>query len=126
MIQKPLKEPYEKLLNTSYSINNECQVCEALTRGTKNLTKVESRTRKWAAGATVADIRGKIVECAWWLKKEGYKDSTIRMCVRNLKRLMKLGANLYDPENVKETIANQSTWCGSTKANIVDAYNAFT
>ena len=47
------------------------------------------------------------------------------MRVRKLKRLMKLGANIYDPENVKEIIANQTSWSASTKACIVDAYGTF-
>jgi len=59
------------------------------------------------------------------LKKEGYKDSTIHMRSRNLKRLVKLGADIFEPESVKETIANQSSWSVSTKANIVDSYNTF-
>ncbi len=99
-----------------------------MTEGSKNLPEVETRAEKQAARTTKPDkatIKGKIVEFAWWLKKEGYAESTIWMRARNLRRLVKLEANLYDPESVKEIIANQSSWCVNTKANIVDAYQTF-
>jgi len=41
-----------------------------------------------------------------------------------LKRLLRLGANLYDPESIKEIIATQE-WSASRKANAVDAYTSF-
>ncbi|MEM2988278.1 MAG: hypothetical protein QXK26_04505 [Candidatus Bathyarchaeia archaeon] len=48
---------------------------------TKNLV-AEPRNEKRAAGATriedvSAEAKGKILEFAWWLKKQGYKESTI-------------------------------------------------
>ena len=115
-----------KDLNVFPHYNSDCQVCVD-EKKMKNLVKVETR-QKQAAGATKpleAEIRGRIIEFAWWLKKEGYKDSTIKIRSRNLKRLVKLGVNLYDPESIKEIIANQSSWCVGTKANFVDAYNTF-
>jgi integrase len=94
------------------------------------LAEVETRIEKRVAGATTklsqAEVKGKIIEYAWWLKKEGYADSTVHVRSRNLRRLAKLGANIYDPESVKETIANQTSWSVSSKANIVDAYHTFT
>jgi integrase len=98
-------------------------------KGAKNLAEVESRQEAAQRESTKpnfdsATIKGKIVEYAWWLKKEGYAESTIEMRTRNLRRLVKLGANLYDPESVKEVIANQS-WCVNTKAIVTDAYNTF-
>ena len=36
---------------------------------------------KWAAGATEkpseAELHGKILEFLWWMKKQGYKETTI-------------------------------------------------
>ncbi len=37
--------------------------------------------------------------------KKGYSESTIKSKTKLLKRLIKLGANLEDPESVKEIIA---------------------
>jgi len=94
--------------------------------GAKNLVEVESRTEKRAAGATKqAEVRGKIIEYLWHLKKQGYPESTISGKVKLLKRLVKLGANLWDPEHVKKIIATQETWGSGYKANVVHAYSNF-
>ncbi|MBS7635298.1 site-specific integrase [Candidatus Bathyarchaeota archaeon] len=58
------------------------------------------------------------------MKKQGYANSTIESRVKLLKRLVKLGANLYDPESVKEVIAQQ-TWSDGRKENAVEAYSCF-
>jgi len=109
------------------------QVCVTEVEGTKNLAEVESRTQKWAAGATEtkatepseAELKGKIVELAWRLKKQGYREATIRGYIKNLERLMKRGANLFDPENVKDVIARQESWSEATKSLVVAAYAMF-
>ena len=84
--------------------------------------------QKQAAGATKhnkAMIKGKIVELAWKLKRNGYSKHTIQNYTRFLFTLMKLGANLYDPENIKEVIARQEAWSESTKFIHVASYSAF-
>ncbi len=50
---------------------------------------------------------GKIVEHAWWLKKNGKSESTIEGRVKLLKTLVKTRRKLYDPETIKDTIAKQ-------------------
>jgi len=98
-----------------------------LAEGTKNLAKVQSRTEKWVAGATKlseTDVKGKLVEFMWFMKKQGYAKSTIISRGKLLKRLVNLGAHLYDPENVKEIIAEQS-WCEGRKSNACDTYTTF-
>jgi len=87
------------------------------------------RTRqKRAAGATTlskAYIKGKLVEFMWYLKKQGYARDTIENRPILLKRLLKRGANLYDPENVKKVLANQESWNDGTKVQIRYAYESF-
>jgi integrase len=100
-----------------------------LTEDSKNLAKVISQTQKRVAGATEinrksGDTKGKIVEYSFWLLKQGYARSTIKGRTKLLKRLLKLGANLYDAESVKEVIARQK-WSLGRKANAVDAYTSF-
>ncbi|MEM2614186.1 MAG: site-specific integrase [Nitrososphaerota archaeon] len=77
-----------------------------------------------AAGATekTSDIQSKILEFLWWMKKNGYKESTITDRGRRLRRFIKLGANLFDPESVKEVIANQS-WSEARKEAMVYTYD---
>ncbi|MEM3464443.1 MAG: hypothetical protein QXL91_06230, partial [Candidatus Bathyarchaeia archaeon] len=74
----------------------------------KTLAEVEKSVgEKQAAGAaedsyaSKPTLDAKILEYAWWLKKQGYSESTITGRVKLLKTLVKRGANLYDPESVK-------------------------
>ena len=71
-----------------------------------------------------ADVKGRIIEYAWWLQKEGYSQATIIGRSKLIGVLARRGANLYDPESVKNTIAKQP-WCEGRKANAVDAYSTF-
>ena len=69
-------------------------------------------------------INGKLVEFAWWMKKEGYRDATILGRSKLLRILTRREADLYDPESVKKAIAKQP-WCEGRKGNAVDAYSTF-
>ena len=90
---------------------------------------LEAKMGKRDAGATetsqrqTADIKGKLVEFAWWLKKQGYAESTILDRCRILKTMINRGANLLDPESVKDVIARQS-WSEGRKEFAVDAYTS--
>jgi len=70
------------------------------------------------------EVKSLLFQYAWWMKKQGYAESTITTRVKLLKILAKRGANLLEPENVKEAIANQK-WCNKRKVNAADAYTAF-
>ncbi|MEM2905618.1 MAG: site-specific integrase, partial [Candidatus Bathyarchaeia archaeon] len=87
-----------------------------------------TQPEKQAAGATSnptePSVQGKFVEFAWWLKKQGYADSTVTSRAKLLRILTRRGANLYDPELVKAVIAKQ-TWSEGRKSNAVDAYTSF-
>jgi len=93
----------------------------------KNLTEVETRIEKRAAGATAtsAEVKGKIVEFMWKLKREGYAEATISDYAYILETLAKRGADLYDTDNVKDVIARQETWSSARKKQAVKAYTAF-
>nr|NIO36475.1 tyrosine-type recombinase/integrase [Candidatus Bathyarchaeota archaeon] len=69
-------------------------------------------------------FKGKIVEYSFWLLKQGYAESTIKGHAKLLRILVKRGANLFDSESLKETIARQE-WCNGRKGNAVDAYSGF-
>jgi len=102
--------------------------------GTKNLVEVEP-LKDGLAGATTSTLnlttkstppetKAKIIEYSFWLLKQGYAESTIRGRAKLLKIMAKRGANLLDPESVKETIARQK-WSAGRKVNAVDAYTCF-
>ena len=121
-------ENSQKNQNTSSNKQGSRQICVTQTKGTKNLVEVEPRIETWLAGATKqsnAEIKGKVVEVIWKLKKEGYSKSTIYSYSKFLGLLTKYGANLFDPESVKEVIAKQNSWGNSSKMMAVAAYTMF-
>ena len=69
--------------------------------------------------------RGKIIEHGFWMQKEGYAESTISRRIRLLGTLVNKGANLQDPESVKETIAQQKKLGHKTKQIAVETYDCF-
>jgi len=91
------------------------------------LTEVAESRHEKAAGATeqAADVRGKIVGYLWRCKKQGRRQNTIKHRKSVLTRLLDLGANLLDPEDVKDKIAEYEGWKLSTKSVVVQIYNSF-
>jgi integrase len=94
------------------------------------LAEEKALSEKRAAGATetsqsqIVDIKGKLVDFTWWMKKQGYAESTIMRRVKALEVLCKRGANLYDPESVKEVVSRQN-WSENGKDVVVRAYSCF-
>jgi integrase len=96
------------------------------TEGSKNLAE-ETTRQEQAAGATKPDqatIKGKLVELAFWLNNQGYDETTVKLRPFHLKRLAELGADLWNPENVKEVLAKQP-WGQGYKRNMVYSYESF-
>jgi integrase len=131
--RKALQENLSGSINTASNILSNCQGShEALsgapsaTKAVQTLATVENPIKTGLAGATqqTADAKGKIVEHSFWLLKQGYAESTIKGRAKLLRILAKRGANLFDPESVKETIAKQK-WSAGRKVNAVDAYTCF-
>jgi len=68
------------------------------------------------------EAKGLIAQFMAWLEKEGYPKET--QYPNNLKTLARIGANLLDPENVKQIIGRHNVKNG-TKLQYVHAYSAF-
>ena len=68
-------------------------------------------------------LQGKVLEHAFWLKKEGYRESTIVSRIKLLAGLAKK-SDLLDPESVKIAIARLNVTEGR-KENIVCVYGSF-
>lgn len=112
-----------KPINSFRAYNRERQVC-VNEKKMKNLVKVETRQKKAAGATTQTEVKGKIVEFAWWMKKQGYSQRSIHTYTDRLKRLLDLGADLMDPESVKEAITQQK-WDENTKLLTATAYHCF-
>jgi len=61
---------------------------------------------------------------AWYLNKNGKKESTRETYVKLLRILMKRGGDLDNPESIKSKIADQK-WAIKRKENAVNAYTAY-
>jgi integrase len=93
----------------------------------KNLINSETREKEPTREGTKPDpatLKGKLLEFLWTLKKEGIKENTARNYAYYLENLASHGANLLDPESVKETIACKA-WSKKSKALAVSAYTRF-
>lgn len=117
-----------KILNTFYPNSRNHRVGAEKGKA-KNLVKVtETHSNRGLGGILTSeqtsDAKGKIVEFLWYLKKQGYAESTIRTYVHLIKLFDKRGANIFDPESVKKIIAIQD-WSKARKNNAVKAYSLF-
>ncbi|MFW6117506.1 MAG: tyrosine-type recombinase/integrase, partial [Thermoproteota archaeon] len=103
-----------------------CQVGALSRKRARNLVEVETRQEEaQREGTNDADVKGKIVEYIWFLKKQGYAKSTVKTEAKHIKGLVKKGADLFDPDSVKKLIAQRDDWSEGYKANIVSSYNKF-
>lgn len=100
-----------------YSSNAKCASKKA-----KNLSATEIKTVAGEEKTTQKNAKGLIVQFMAWLEKEGYgKESRYP---NNLNTLVNLGADLLNPENVKEVIGKHNMKNGA-KLQYVYAYSAF-
>lgn len=92
-----------------------------------NLVTWETRQEQ-AAGATAnpdqAAIKGKVIEFALWLSKQGYSEQVAKWRSDRIEKLAQLGANLWDPETVKEVLAKHK-WNDGYKMLLSYAYENF-
>jgi len=113
-------------INSAVSLPFRCRIGATHTKGAKNLVKVEP-TNQMAAGATMpteATVKGKLVEFSWWMNKQGYAKASIRGYLSCLRTLWSRGANIYDPESIKDVMAKQK-WSANRKRNAINAYSLF-
>jgi integrase len=88
---------------------------------TKNLAYAQEI--KTCAGEESLDVKGKLVQFAFYCQKEGMTSSTIVTFNSVMKRLLKV-ANLNDPESVKEALAKMNVE-ENTKVSYCVAYTVF-
>jgi integrase/predicted RNA-binding Zn-ribbon protein involved in translation (DUF1610 family) len=106
-------------LNRCTALPSKGQVCESLTRGSKNLSATETKT---VAEDLPQDAKGSLIKYAAYLERQGYYRDTSYMDL--LRALLKDGANLQDPEDVKTKIARHK-WKDSVKMLATYAYDQF-
>jgi integrase len=130
------KQPKRQNLKSGHALAlDECssRALALLEQSVEGAMSIEEKNGSGPAGATTpnqpsqtrtADIKGKVVEYLWWMEKQGYAETTIRLARVALKVLMERGANLLEPESAKEVIAKQK-WSQSRRRNVINAYDRF-
>jgi integrase len=121
--RRPLRKNSYWHINTAGNHTSDRQVCDSnneLINLAISGTRQEEAQREGTA--QTADVKGLITRYMAYLEKEGYGKET--RYPNNLKTLANLGANLLDPENVKETIGKHNIKNGA-KLQHVYAYSAF-
>jgi len=88
------------------------------------LSATETKTVAGEKQQTI-DVKGKIVEFMWKLKRDGTSDRTIQNYARLLTQLHRKGADLMNGDSVKDVIAAQEHWSTSTKALVSASYQKF-
>jgi len=116
---KHVETVYTKSLKSRVDKDITCQIC---VKETKNLEAEQKTTQ---VPRRNEENKGKIVEHAFWMQKEGYAEATITRRIRLLKTMLNKGADLQDPESVKETISKQQKWSVKTKEIAIETYSCF-
>jgi integrase len=120
--EKPLQKNLKWGLNNQTALPYKHQICALEAKNLDSATEI--KTVAGEKSNTQQDINGKITEYLWHLKKEGRKDYTLIAHRKVLMRLVKHGANLLNPETVKEVIANEKVHV-NTKVHYIGAYSSF-
>jgi len=102
-------------LNVDDSINDDIQI------NAESVKNLEPQHEKIIVVGDNARINSHLK----WIKNQGYKLSTIHRRRAILYGLLKLNADLSNPESVKATIANQDHWKASQKQVVVFAYDLY-
>jgi integrase/ribosomal protein L37AE/L43A len=136
--KRPLQETSKRSLNTSSALASKRQICAL---GAKNLSATELKTvagdkKKPSFPFAIVrnldlipeDARGLLTKFMAYLEREGF--AAENQYPVTLSHLVKDGANLLDPENVKSVIAKQrkkngEPWSDSMKMLACCAYDAF-
>ena len=72
-----------------------------------------------------ADVKGRIVQFLWHLERENRSKRTIDCYGKFLNMLTRIGADLLDPDSVKEKVAKQTLWKENTKRMASAVYKSF-
>jgi integrase/predicted RNA-binding Zn-ribbon protein involved in translation (DUF1610 family) len=126
---------HTKKLKSKTAILDYCRVSNELIerastgqpRLVQNLAEVETRqgvAQREGTTQPSVSIEGEIIRYLVWLKNQAYSHHTIRSRANLLKGLVKMQADLNNPESVKETIANANNWSQTTKLLATTAYDS--
>jgi integrase len=105
---KPIKSQTDSL--------SSCQIC---VKEAKNLVPEQLLSQ---IPEKRLEIAGRLVDFSWKMQKEGYAQESIRGNCGCLRALTLRGADLADPESVKEVLAKEQKWSQNRRRNVINAY----
>jgi len=115
-----------KNFNSLRIYSSEQQVCA--NKGAKNLNSTETKTvvgdKKTNIIQVNPTVKGKLLEYEFWMQKQGYAESTIKLNRTCLKMMILNNANLLDPESVKVALLRYKA-SQNRKRNVINAYSQF-
>ena len=110
-------------LSMNQSNSASCQVGAVLTEA-KNLTEIQPQKSGLAGATARIDINSKITDFVMKLRNDNYSKDTKKAYVKAIEKLVEYGADLLNPESVKETLAKQ-TYSDAYKHVIAAGYSLF-
>jgi len=119
----------EKGLNAFRNYTRYAKVCDSDEESKNLASPIETKTIAGESpkieGKAAQDVKGKLLEYAWILKKRGLAEKTITSRTYRLGALINKGADLLNPDSVETVLATeQLTPCN--KREFVAAYRSFT
>lgn len=112
-----------KDINIFVPNSREHRVC-ATGEGAKNLETTGETTTAGDKETREQDTRGKLVEYCFHMQKQNASESTLTTFSSLLRKLVSNGADLQDPESIKEAMT-KIKGSQNTKALMVTAYTSF-
>jgi integrase len=120
--REPLQKNSEQSLNTSSSIVSNRQICALKVKNLTSAAETKTVAGERRLQTLPQEARGLIAKYMAYLEREGYYQDTSYLKLLSI--LVKRGADLLNPEDVKTKIAKQQ-WKDSVKFLAVYAYDAF-
>ena len=114
-----------QVLNIRGPEDRSNQLCAILEEAKKLDTATETKTVVGETRNPKPNFEADIIEHLWWMKKQGYSEVTIVGRDRRLRRLVTLGADLNNPESIKEANRKPNQMERITKRNMVFAYDLY-
>jgi integrase len=107
-------------------------VC-AILQDVKNMAPETDEKTVLEESQTKFDVKGKLVEYAFYMERQGYNAETIRGNSGALRALLTRGAIISSPETVKDVLAREQRkfengekgWSSNRRRNIINAYTLF-
>jgi integrase len=97
-----------------------------LTGDSKNLAETtrQEQAQRESSKPDQATLRGKVIEFAWYMKKQGRKPTSINTYTRYLNDLLTNGVDIQDPEAVKDFLA-RAPWKDASKHTLCHIYSTY-